>query len=143
MQNVAKLKPLGLEADQKKGAPAHWLLPVCAATPELKARLARLRPNHPGNWEVADIDGISTVCYRLTTGRIRSINAVRFTSAFAMFADDIGKDVAKAFFYPLWLKDTNTRARSRNRWEEFHGGYRRDRFDRGMSARAAASLSIT
>lgn len=143
MQNVAKLRHFGLEAYQKTGAPSNWLLPVCAATPVLKARLARLRPNHPTNWEVANIDGIPTVCYRFRTGRIRTLNSWRFTSAFATFADDLGTSVVKEFFYQLWLRDTNIRAQARNNWEKHHGGLRAGRFNRGMSTRAAASLSIT
>lgn len=101
-----------------------------------------LKPNHIGNWEDADIDGCPTMCYRFTGRELRTWNRLPFRSVWPQLSDRLGSGVAKEYFHDLWLKAVNDEAVARNRWELNHGGYRRDRFDRGMSVRAAAALSI-
>lgn len=137
-----RIKALGLECYPKLGSPSKWLLPVCAATPAARARLKTLRPNNPGNWEEAEIDTVPTICYRLTGKQLKAWKGWPFKTVWPQFADRLGEGPAKAFWPEMWLRHNNGTARARNTWERHHGGYRFDSFNRGMSVRAAAPMSI-
>lgn len=143
MQGLRKIRALGLECYLRPKSVNKWHLPVCFASPDNKKRLAQLNPSHPGNWEEADIDGVPMVCYVFTGRQIKDWNRFPLKCVFPQFEDRLGQAVVKAFWPQLWLRHNNDAAQARNTWERHHGGYRRDSFNRGMSARAAASLSIT
>lgn len=140
--DVVKIKRLGLEAYQKPGCPSKWLLPVCLASPAMREKVARLNPNHIGNWEEVEIDTVPHLCYRFTGAQLRSWRGAPFRSLWPQFCSSVGGMVAKEFWPGLWLKFNNESARARNTWEKHHGGYRTDRFDRGESVRASAVRSI-
>ena len=141
MTQVRKIPHLGLELYSRPKSLNKWHLPVCAAS--LRPKLDRLRPNHPGNWEEVDFDGCPTLCYVFTGKFLKSLRPLQFHSVWCRFADALGPGPAKEFYPQLWIRYNNGRARARNEWEAHHGGIRRDAFDRGMSVRAAASMSIT
>ena len=138
-----RIKALGIETYRKPRTANKWLVPVCADLPAVRTKLSQLRPNHPGNWETADIDGCPTVCYRLTGAQIRTWNKLRLKSVWPQFSDRLGFGVTREFWPGLWTQFRNIEAKARNTWEEHHGGIKGDRFARGMSVRSAASLSIT
>ena len=139
---LRRIKALGLEVYPKPGCPSKWLLPVCAATPGARERLARLLPNHPDNWEEADIDTVPTICYRLTGKQLKAWRGWPFKTVWPQLVDRLGNGPAKAFWPDMWLRYNNGTALARNTWERHHGGYRRDSFDRGPSLRACASRSL-
>lgn len=141
MSDVKRIRSLGLEVYLKPGTTKHWLLPVCAA--ELRDRLAKLRPANPGNWELADIDGCPTMCYRMTLKHADAIGAAKFRSAWGQLKMGLGEGPASEFFPALRLKYNNVKAQARNKWERLHGGLREQRFNKGPSIRAVAHLSIT
>lgn len=141
--DIIKIRALNLEAYLKPGTKNQWLLPVCADNPAMNDRLARLNRNNPGNWENTEIDGVPTVCYRMTGRQIKTWNKLSFRKVWPQFADRLGKAVAKEFYYPMWVTANNLAVRARNKWEEHHGGIKGDRFNRGMSLRSAAPMSIT
>lgn len=138
--SVIKIKPLDIFAYKKDGTKTKWLIPVCSSS--LRRRLDELSPNHPGNWEEVDIGGCPTICYRISTGDIKKWNELRLKSVWPQFADRIGIGPAREFFNCLFVRYNNIKAMNRNRWEQSHGGIRACRFDRGMSVRKAASMSI-
>lgn len=143
MAELRRIRALGLEVYPKPGCPSKWLLPVCAASPKTWDRVRELKPNHPDNWEEVEIDTVPTICYRLTGKQLRAWRGWPFKTVWPQLVDRVGQGPAKAFWPSLWLRYHNGAARARNTWEEHHGGYRTDRFDRGMSVRAAAPMSIT
>jgi len=141
--DIRKVPHLGLEVYRHPKCANKWHFPVCAATPAEKARLSGLRPNHPTAWEEVDLDGCPTLCYVLTGKELKAWRRTPFTSVWAQFEDRLGKGPAKHYFPDLWLRHNNIKAHNRNTWEAHHGGLRGDRFDRGPSLRAVASLSLT
>ena len=141
MEEVMRLRSLKLEVYLKPGTTKQWLLPVCGS--QLKDRLLRLRPANPGNWESTEIDGCPTECYRLTYKLARAIGTSDFKSAWGQLRMGLGTGPAEEFFPALRLRYNNLKARDRIKWESHHGGIRHEpRFNRGMSVRAAARLSI-
>ena len=142
MPELSRIKALGLECYPKPKTMNKWLLPVVFASPANKAKLAQLNPSHPGNWEEADIDGVPTMCYCFTGKQIKVWRPLPFKSVWPQFCDRLGPAVCKAYWPQLWIRANNGAAQARNTWERHHGGYRCDSFNRGMSVRAAASLSI-
>lgn len=140
MTDIKRIRSLGLEVYLKPGTTRHWLLPVCGE--QLADRLAALRPANPGNWEHTDIDGCPTVCYRFTARQVNAVGAARFRSAWGQLKMALGDGPATEFFPALKLRYVNVKAQARNKWERCHGGIREPRFNRGMSVRAAAHLSI-
>lgn len=139
--DVRKIPHLGLYCYRRPKSANKWHLPVCAAS--LRQRLERLSPHHPGNWEEVDMDGCLTMCYVFTGKFLNTLRPLKYRSVWCRFSEAIGSGPAREFFPELWLRYSNGRAMARNRWEARHGGIRRDCFDRGMSVREAAAMSIT
>jgi hypothetical protein len=137
----ARLLQLGLLLYPKPGARNLWVLPVCDA--RLRPRLERLDPANPSCWEDVDLDGVPTTCYRMRRRQISHINKGTFLTSYAKFSQALGSRVVRECFPELWLRNNNIRAKARNTWEAHHGGIRADKFDRGPSVRACASMSIT
>ena len=139
--NTRELKQAGLVLYQRPRSGNKWYLPVCS---ELKAaKLKILAPKHESNWETVDFDGCPTICYVITSGLVKHLNKMKFTSFFSVLEECIGKGPTKEFFYDLWLKDNNIRARNRNRWEMTHGGLRAPKVNyKSMSIREAARMSV-
>lgn len=137
---MLRLKHSGHELYHKPGS-RKFYLPICGATQARK--LSQLKPNHVGNYELADIDGCPTVCYVLTANAVKSLNHARnFVSFFKILREYLGEGPVKEFFYGLWLKHHNAMVQRRNIWEQHHGGYRVPSSVHNMSLRNAARLSI-
>lgn len=136
-----RLRRLGLLLYPKPGARGLWVLPVCAA--QFRGRLERLSPANAKRWEEMDLDGVPTMCFSMGQRMLKHIDKGTFTASYARFANAVGHRVVQEFYPELWLRDHNTRAKARNTWEAHHGGIRAERFNRGPSVRACASMSIT
>lgn len=137
-----RIRALDLEVYPRPRSQRKWLLPVCFASPVMRARLERLNPAHPVNWEESDVTGVPMMCYVLTPRQLRVWRGLPFRSVWPQLCDSLGRDVCRHFWPQKWIAANNAAAEARNRWESAHGGIRVRKMDYGPSVRTAAPMSI-